>query len=53
LALFLYHVLSTYLIGVIDIAGLERFDQWLDVRHIKRDKRRRESPIESGIHALI
>lgn len=48
----LYHALSTHLIGVIDIVGLERFDQSLDVRHVKRDTRRRTSPIESGIQAL-
>jgi hypothetical protein len=48
----LYHALSTYLLGVSDIAGLECFDQWLDIRHIKRDRRRRKSPIESGVQAL-
>lgn len=48
----LYHVLSTYLISVIDIARLEDFDEWLDDRHIKRDRRKRESLIESGIQVL-
>ncbi|MGD9418589.1 MAG: hypothetical protein Q7R22_006585, partial [Verrucomicrobiota bacterium JB025] len=48
----LYHALSSYLIGVVDIAELGLFEQWLDVRHVKRDTRVRISSIESGIQAL-
>ena len=49
----LYHVLTSYLIGIVDLAGLEKFDQELDPRHVTRDKRNRQSPIESGIQALM
>ena len=48
----LYHVLTSHLIGVVDLAGLEKSDQDLDARHVTRDKRSRQSPIESGIQAL-
>ena len=48
----LYHVLTSYIIGIVDLAGLEKFDQDLDARHVTRDKRSRQSPIESGIQAL-
>ena len=40
----LYHVLTSYLIGVVDLAGLEKFDQDLDPRHVTCDKRGRQSP---------
>ena len=37
----LYHVLTSHLIGVVDMAGLEKSDQDLDARHVTRDKRSR------------
>ena len=49
----LYHDLTSHLIGVVDMAGLEKTDQDLDPRHVTRDKRSRQSPIGSGIQALI
>lgn len=46
----LYDLLAVYLVKASAFAALERFDP--DPRYIKRDKRKRRSPIESGILAL-
>lgn len=46
----LYDILAGRLIKVRDIAELFAYDH--DPRHVERDKRKRKSPIESGIRAL-
>jgi len=46
----IYDLLATYLIKVRDFAGVSGFDP--DPRYITRDKRARQSPVESGIAAL-
>ncbi|MGB6221375.1 hypothetical protein, partial [Haloferula sp.] len=48
----LYHALTSHLVRAIDAAGLEGFGHELDPRHVTRDRRKRLSPIESGIQAL-
>src|SRR5690606_16183532 len=45
-----YDLLATYLITARDFAGVSGFDP--DPRYITRDKRARQSPVESGIAAL-
>ncbi len=46
----LYDDLVDYLLKIRSLVNLDEFDP--DFRHIKRDKRKRKSPIESGIPAL-
>ena len=46
----LYDDLVDYLLKIRSLVTLDEFDP--DFRHIKRDKRKRKSPIESGILAL-
>ena len=46
----LYDVLATHLVRARDLDELAAFDP--DPRHVRRDKRRRKSPVESGIKAL-
>lgn len=48
----LYDALSDQLIKVTDIKSLEVLGLSLDPRHVKRDKRRRKSPVKSGIQSL-
>ena len=47
----LYDDLVDHLLQIRSLVTLDEFDP--DFRHIKRDKRKRKSPIESGILALI
>ena len=47
----LYDNLVDHLLQSRSLVTLDEFDP--DFRHIKRDKRKRKSPIESGILALI
>jgi hypothetical protein len=46
----LYDQLAAYLVKISDFAEVANFDP--DLRHIRRDKRGRQSPVESGISAL-
>jgi hypothetical protein len=46
----LYDVLATHLVRARDLDELAAFDP--DPRHVRRDKRRRKSPVDSGIKAL-
>ena len=46
----LYDLLAVYLVKAPAFAALEWFDP--DPRYVKQDKRKRRSPIESGILAL-
>ncbi len=46
----LYDLLTVQFIKAPDIAALFDFDRYPD--HVTRDKRRRQSPVESGIRAL-
>lgn len=45
-----YDLLAPHLVRARDLDELQGFAP--EPRHIKRDKRRRKSPVESGIHAL-
>ncbi|WP_353568479.1 transposase [Haloferula sargassicola] len=46
----LYDLLAMQLVKAPDLAAMADFDP--DPRHVTRDKRRRKSPVESGIRAL-
>lgn len=46
----LYNLLAVHLINSADLAGVTAFNP--DPRHVMRDKRARQSPVESGILAL-
>jgi hypothetical protein len=48
----LYHALTSHLVRAVNVAGFEGFGHELDPRHVTRDRRKRLSPIESGIQAL-
>jgi hypothetical protein len=46
----LYYLLAVHLIKSADPAGVAAFNP--DPRHVRRDKRAHQSPVESGILAL-